>query len=612
MFTNLVSAPTVVAVPEVILDDFADALIGASEEGEIRVWAGGAARMYGWSEAEAIGRRFVELVVPIEHRVTELARLRSAVAGPITYESVRSCKDGTSLHVDVSVRAVLAHDGSVRRIAISEKDVSLLKYRRDAAALEARFRGLLDAAPDAIVLVNEAGRIVMVNVEAQRLFGYEPEQLIGSLIETLVPDRYRAGHPARRASYATDPRTRPMGAGLELWARRRDGSEFPAEISLSRMQLAEGTFTTTAIRDVTQRRRVEGKFRGLLEAAPDAIVIVDTEGRIVLVNAQAERMFGYSRNELIGQSVDMLVPRRARDRHVSHRAHFAADSRPRAMGSELELQAVRKDGTEFPVEISLSPLETEDGTLFSSAIRDVTRRQQTEHALKAAYAEVEAFSYSIAHDLRAPLRGMNGFAQILLEDYADRLDDDGREALNEISSNAIRMGALIEAMLSLARLSRAALDPAEVDLAAYARDAFAHARAEDPTRACELVTPEHMLAWADPPLARTLLENLVGNAWKFTAKSPSPRIEVGLAVLKGARTFFVRDNGAGFDMAHATKLFAPFQRLHRAVEYPGTGIGLATANRIVQRHGGRIWAESSLGSGATFYFTLSGQNVGVA
>jgi PAS domain S-box-containing protein len=466
------------------------------------------------------------------------------------------------------------------------------------------FDAVLDAAPDAMLLADDAGTIVAVNREALRVFDYTREELIGAPIETLVPERFRGRHPAHRAAYAGDPRTRPMGAGLDLWASRRDGSEFPAEISLSRARHGDTSYTIAAVRDVTDRRRNEAKFRGLLEAAPDAIVIVDTTGKIVIVNAQAERMFGYARAELIGSSVDMLVPVRIRAEHPKHRDHFVANARARAMGSDIELHAVRRDGTEFPVEISLSPLETEEGTLISSAIRDVSLRKRTERELRHAYAELEAFSYSIAHDLRAPLRGMNGFAQVLLEDYAERLDADGLDALNEIRTNATRMSELIDALLSLSRLSRRAMEPAEIDLAGYARTALARLATADASRAVEVVAPANLYAWADPALARTIVENLVGNAWKFTLRTKDARIEVGVEDQDHERVFFVRDNGAGFDMAYAAKLFAPFQRLHRSGDYPGTGIGLATAQRIVHRHGGRIWATGEVDRGATIYFTF--------
>jgi PAS domain S-box-containing protein len=249
---------------------------------------------------------------------------------------------------------------------------------------ESLFQRLFESAPDAIVVVDEAGIIELVNGQAERLFGYSRSELCGKSVELLVPERLRAQHVVRRTEFAKAPKARPMGSGLELFGRKSDGSEFPIEISLSPLDLGKRRLFSSAIRDVTERRRAEQKFRALLESAPDAIVIVDESGCIAIINAQAETLFGYTRAELIGQPIEKLIPARYRTQHHVHRRGYALDPRPRGMGSGLQLFGLRRDGREFPVEISLSPLVTEEGRFVSSAIRDISERKRTEAAERLA------------------------------------------------------------------------------------------------------------------------------------------------------------------------------------------------------------------------------------
>jgi light-regulated signal transduction histidine kinase (bacteriophytochrome) len=245
-----------------------------------------------------------------------------------------------------------------------------------------------------------------------------------------------------------------------------------------------------------------------------------------------------------------------------------------------------------------------------SPIRDSMARKRKVNALTVANRELESFSYSVAHDLRAPLRGMNGFAQILLDDYKDKLDADGQDCLHEIHQNAVRMASLIDALLSLARTTRSELRPEWTSLSDVAQTVINQLAASDPKRQVEVIVKRGLYAHIDPLLCRNLFENLLGNAWKFSSNVAAPCVELGSRHEDGGEVFFVRDNGAGFEMAHAKKLFVPFQRLHTVTEFPGTGIGLATVQRIIHRHGGRIWAEGSVHVGASFYFTLPRRALG--
>lgn len=367
----------------------------------------------------------------------------------------------------------------------------------------------------------------------------------------------------------------------------------------------------------------ELKFRNLLQSAPDAIVIVNEAGIINMVNTQTVKMFGYSPQELTGQSVEILIPQPLRESHQSHRKRFFANPFCRFMGDGLELFAQTKSGETIPVEVALSPLKTHDEVLVTAAIRDISKRKQVEEelisyrdhleelvaertaALSSVNRELEAFSYTISHDLRAPLRSIDGFSLALLEDCDAHLPEDSKDHLRRIRGATQRMGQLIDEVLQLARVSRCELSRRSLDLAEIAKDIVADLQGSDPARRANIQVGENLLAKADESLIRVVLENLMDNAWKFTRRKDQANIIFDKMRRGKQKVFFVKDNGAGLDMQYVNKLFGPFQRLHSEKEFPGTGVGLATVQRIIQRHGGNIWVESELDKGATFYFTLS-------
>ncbi|WP_109121920.1 ATP-binding protein [Azospirillum sp. TSO22-1] len=361
-------------------------------------------------------------------------------------------------------------------------------------------------------------------------------------------------------------------------------------------------------------------FEGILAIAADAVVSVDQAQRIILFNQGAERIFQFTAAEVLGQPLEILLPTFARAGHGRQVERFGQSPVPaRQMGERSVIRGRRKDGEEFPAEASISRIVVGGRTVFTAILRDVTQERAAEEAINSlntdlrrratqlenANRELEAFSYSVSHDLRAPLRSISGFSQVLTEDYSDRLDEEGRDYLKRIGDASQRMAQLIDDLLDLSRLSRGEVRRAPVDLSALATAVIADLVAAHPDRRVAVSIAPGLKAEADPHLVRTVLVNLLGNAWKYTSRKDHAHVTFGAtADEEGQPAFFVRDDGAGFDMAYADKLFGAFQRLHGMKDFPGTGVGLATVQRIVHKHGGRVWAEGVVDRGATFYFTL--------
>jgi PAS domain S-box-containing protein len=494
------------------------------------------------------------------------------------------------------------------------------------AQMESKYRGLLEAAPDAMVVVNQGGQIVLLNLQAEQQFGYRRDELLGQPVKNIIPEGFAERLLADGTRTAAEALAQVIGTGIELSARRKDGSEFPIELMLSPLESEEGILVTTAIRDISLRKAAdrqleiaENRYRGLLEAAPDAMLLVNPAGEVVLINVQAKKQFGYGRGEILGQLVTKLIPVGLGEQWLAEALRSTEHQLSQPMVAGIELIGRHKDGSEFPIEVMLSPLESPEGLLLTMAIRDITTRKNAEaqllrtvQDLNRSNDELAQFAYIASHDLQEPLRMVASYTQLLSKRYKGKLDSDADEFIAFAVDGAERMQRLIQDLLAYSRIGTKARPLVDVASEKVLSLALKNLRnAIDETGA--VVTHEPLpRILADEGQMIQLFQNLVGNAIKYQGPG-TPRIHISSG--RGADSagavswvFSVKDNGIGIEAKYFARIFGMFQRLHKREDFAGTGIGLSICKKIVERHGGNISVESEPGVGSIFRFALTGSS----
>jgi PAS domain S-box-containing protein len=522
----------------------------------------------------------------------------------------------------------LARRGEFAELACDFNDMAESLEARDRRINEdlARLRlaaSVFEQAAEAITITDAEANILDVNPSFCRITGYVREEAVGRNPRILQSGRQSAGF--YRAMWDT------LGAdgcwSGEIWNRRKDGTVYPEWLSISAVRDETGRITNYVgvFTDLTLRKAAEEALREsrermvtLIEAVPDAVFFKDGMGRWQVVNSAGRRLFALDGVAWQGRT-DLDLALANPEFSGEHMACWDSDEDAWAAGRAVHSTEVvhRPEGGTAVFDVAKVPLHDGGGGRKGLIVvaRDVTEsrrgaeeleRRVAERTaeLEAANRELEAFSYSVSHDLRAPLRAINGFSRLLEEECADTLGEQARGHLARVRAASLKMGALIDDLLELSRVARHDMRKAAVDLSALAREIADELAAAEPARRVAWSIADGIAAFCDQNLIRAVLHNLLGNAWKYTSRKESARIAFGVEETDGERRFFVRDDGAGFDMRYAGKLFGAFQRLHAPSEFPGTGIGLATVARIVHRHGGRVWAEGRVNEGATFWFTL--------
>jgi PAS domain S-box-containing protein len=588
--------------------------------GQIVSWNSSAQRNKGYSSDQIIGQNFSCFFPPEEIRAgrpAEVLRLTAANGRHEEY-GMRVRKDGSRFLAGLTFTALRDPAGSLTGFSEFSHDLS----ERDVAG--AKYRGLLEAAPDAMLVVNSDNEIVLVNLKAERQFGYNRDELLGQNIRNIIPEGFAERLIADSLRSAADALTQQIGSGIELTGRRKDRSEFPMELMLSPLDSADGILITAAIRDISARKaadrhlaQMESRYRALLEAAPDAMVVVNPRGEIVLLNVQAEKQFGYRRDELLGRKISDIIPAGFAERLIADGLRSPADASAQQIGGGIELAGKRKDRSVFPIEIMLSPLESVDGILVTAAIRDITARKKAEAHLRHI-SEIERmqseFVSTVSHELRTPLTSIGGSLGLIAGGAAGAISDRAARLIEIANKNTQRLIRLVNDILDIEKLQsgRMAFQLAPVRIEEVLRQAIVANLAYAAGFGIELRRAgeeSDAIVAADAGRLNQAVTNLISNAVKFSPTGAC--VEISASRTEGSVRISVADRGPGIPEEFRARIFERFAQADSSDmrQRGGSGLGLSIAREIVQRHRGSISFDSVVGKGATFHldFPLIGK-----
>jgi len=607
-----------------VINSAMDAILTVDEQQRIVLLNPSAENMFGCCAADALGQP-LDRFIPERYRSAHARHIRGFVETHVTQRQMGHLgslsgvrANGEEFPIEASISRVNVRGRTLFTAIV--RDTTERKAAEEALRSRgARFRSLIENSADGITVLNAEGKIVYASPPAEQMLGYRLGEMVGhSALDLVHPDEQERYQAVRQTPLKG---SRPAAPRFRM--RHKNGAWRIVE-SIRSNQLDDPDVRGVVLnsRDVTELAQAEDTLRrqaALFDQTYDAVLVWEWNGPITFWNRAAERLYGYSRAQAVGRIAHELLHTIT----LGSAAPFLSSLEHNG-NWEGELEHTTREGVRMTVDSRMALVRDGEHAYVLEITRDVTQRKRAEEEiqllnedlerrvtqrtaeLEAAVKELESFSYSVAHDLRAPLRTLDGFSGAVLEDYGPQLPEQGREYLQTIRRGAQRMGALIDDLLGFSRLSRQSLTKQSVNMEALVRAALEELGPESNGKRIQFVNGDLPPAQGDPSLLKQVWMNLLSNAIKYSRHAEQARIEIGSLAEPGAKVYFVRDNGAGFDMKYAGKLFGVFQRLHRADEFEGTGIGLAIVQRVVHRHGGRVWAEAQPDEGATFYFTVEG------